>query len=216
MQSVSCSTPAIIQESVCASVDGECFELRPPTAETALTAAGWIAAPAVHKWLDFGGGRQVISGIGLLSMERSGKHAIRIVHDKAGEPFAIIALSHIDSPFRSAWIWAARDPARKRAPLRLWLWAMLRYGFCNLGLRSIYSQAVEINHPSIAGCRRAGMKEMGRQRLAHVIDGQFYDRLLFDMTDVDFHEIEARGCVALIAPSRSPDSAGTSGSRSTA
>lgn len=200
MESVSRSVGSITQKSVGAGVRERGFELRPPTAATASTAAGWIADPAVHKWFDFGGGRQVISGIALLSMERSGKHAIRMVHDEAGEAFAIIALSHTDSPFRSAWIWAARDPARKCVPLRFWLWAMLRYGFRTLGLRSIYSQAVEINHPSIAGCRCVGMKEMGRQRLAHVIDGEFYDRLLFDMTDVDFRELEARGGPELLSP----------------
>lgn len=181
----------------------EYVDLQPLSAATAMLAAGWLAQPAVHKWLDFGSGRQVLSGLALLSMDRSRKHAIRIVHDEAGEAFGIIALSHVDSPFRSAWVWAARDPARKRAPLHVWLSAMLRYGFNELGLRSVYSQAVESNSPSIASVQRAGMKAMGRQRLAHVIDGQFYDRILFDITDLDFREIEARGTSD--SPSRRPE-----------
>lgn len=192
MQPIAPPSTSIEFGAVRASARTEYFDLQPLNAATAMLAAGWLAEPAVHKWLDFGGGRQVISGMALLSMGRSDKHAIRIVRDEAGEAFGIIALSHIDSPFRSAWFWAARDPARKRAPLHVWLSAMLRYGFNELGLRSVYSQAVEINAPSIASMRRAGMKEMGRQRLAHVIDGKFYDRILLDITDLDFRELEAR------------------------
>ncbi len=152
----------------------------------------WLADPRIYKWLDFGGGRQILSRSALAVAVNSGTHCIRAVRDSTGRLIGITGLQHVNSPFRTGMIWGARPtlrpPSRTNASLQIR--EMLRIGFTELGLRSIHAWVVERNKPSILAVLGGGMKPMGRQRLAHVIDGRSYDRLLFDIVAEEYAEQE--------------------------
>jgi RimJ/RimL family protein N-acetyltransferase len=167
--------------------------LSPLTAESIAAATVWLNEPANYKWLDFGAGRQQLSPTALHYMSRSGAHYIRACHDATGRLVGIAGLQHVDSKFKSAMLWGVRPrlrpPTRSNAANQIR--SVLEVAFTELGLVSVYAWVVAINLPSIAAVRAAGMTEMGRQRRAHLLDGMFQDRLLFDILGTEFHAQEA-------------------------
>lgn len=162
--------------------------LRNVTAESLEAAAKWLGEPANYKWLDFGGGRQVLTPAALHYMTRSGSHCIRTCHDETDRLVGIVGLQHVDSKFKSAMLWGVRP--RLRPPTRSnavhQIRQIIKVGFTEYGLASIYAWVVAINAPSIVAVKAAGMTEMGRQRSAHVIDGVSYDRVLLDILPEEF------------------------------
>jgi RimJ/RimL family protein N-acetyltransferase len=162
-------------------------EFIPFTAETAEVAGGWLEDEQNHKWLDFGGGRQVISGRTLHYMSRSKDNFIRSMVDN-GRQVGVIGLQHVTSPFRNAMLWGVRP--RLRPPARTHAWIEIKQfvelGFRELDLHSIYAWVAESNRLSLANLERAGFRPMGRQRCAHVIDGVLQDRILLDVLASEF------------------------------
>ena len=63
--------------------------------------------------------------------------------------------------------------------------AMLTLGFTRYGLECINAWAVECNHASLRILRKLNFKPIGRQRSCHYIDGQPFDRLLFELQSND-------------------------------
>jgi hypothetical protein len=144
--------------------------------------------PAIHKWLDFTAGRQILSATALMVMAKSPTNIVRAVHDAEGVPYAVVALSNVSTTFRSGMLWAFRSLERPRRGIRAAAWyrGIIEVGFREYELQSIYTAIVDINVPSIRAAEGAGMLQVGRQRLAHPIDGAFRDRLLFDITAAEF------------------------------
>jgi len=99
----------------------------------------------------------------------------------------------IDRGFRTATLWAATGEkryARSGYATRA-VSAMLRLGFRELGLHAINTWVVEHNH-SVKITNRLKFQHVGRQRQCHWIDGHPYDRLLFDMLESEYTEIESQ------------------------
>jgi RimJ/RimL family protein N-acetyltransferase len=66
---------------------------------------------------------------------------------------------------------------------------LLTLAFAELGLRAVNAWTVEINVPAQRVLERLGFRYIGRQRQCHCIDGQSYDRLLFDLLATEHREI---------------------------
>jgi RimJ/RimL family protein N-acetyltransferase len=162
--------------------------LHPMTPETTLELAKWLSHPNNYKWLDFGNGRQVLSANALTMMGKSGAHCIRACHDPSGRVIGVAALQHVDNSFRNAMLWGVRFRVRPftRTTAVHQIRQIFEVGFRELGLTSIYAWVVETNSPSIATVKASGMREVGRQRQAHVVDGVVHDRILFDILPGEF------------------------------
>jgi|SRR5579872_1242222 len=168
-------------------------ELRPLTRETAELASSWLADPNIAKWLDFGE-RQHLTAQALYFMSRSPAHVIRTTHGQDKRMFGIVGLYGISNMFKTAMLWGIRP--RLRPPVRangaMELRQLLKIGFEERGLASIYSNIVETNRASLAVTAEAGFKMVGRRRAAHIIDGFHWDRVVFDIIATEYFEQEAR------------------------
>lgn len=155
----------------------------PFTTESAEVAGRWLEDHHNYKWLDFGGGRQLISARALYYMSQSKDNFIRSMVDANGRQIGVIGLQHVGSRFKNAMLWGVRP--RLRPPARTHAWVeikeFLSLGFKELDLHSIYAWAVESNRLSIGALQRAGFQVMGRQRCAHIVDDVMHDRILLDV-----------------------------------
>ncbi len=145
--------------------------------------AGWLAQKDNHQWLDFGSGRQVPTAAGLKIMTQMQTHVLRVfTADEDDHPIGVVGLNNVDRGFRTATLWAVlgdRSYARRGYATRA-VSQMLTLAFQELGLHAVNTWVVEHN-PSIGVAERANFRFIGRQRECHYIDGQPFDRLLFDI-----------------------------------
>lgn len=158
------------------------------TPQLAEIVSQWLEHRKIHQWLDFGEGRQKMSASALIFASRSPRNVIRVTFDSNGRPFGVVALANLNRAFGTAMIWGLRPVLRPpvRSNMAIEMRHLLRYGFTELGLNSVYGFVVAGNTLSYSGMCSAGFKEVGRQRKCHVIDGQVKDRILFDITREEF------------------------------
>jgi RimJ/RimL family protein N-acetyltransferase len=164
-------------------------------------AAGWLARKDIYQWLDFGGGRQIVTPALLKVMTQRNSHFIRMYTSDQGTPIGIVALNSVDLANRTGTLWGATGDTgfRHRGYATFAASRFLSLAFGELGLRSVNTWLVEHN-PSARVMDRLNFRYMGRQRQSHCIDGRVYDRLWFDLLAGEHREIQ-----------RSHDTAGTRG-----
>ena len=179
-------------------------------------AARWLQKKENHQWLDFGIGRPRITPALLRIMAQRDTHFIRLYtmpgHDR---PLGIVALYNVDRNMRTATLWAVAGEKsfRHRGWARLAASRLLTLAFQELGLHSVNTWTVEHN-PSQRGVASLGFRYVGRQRQCHFIDGQPYDRLLFDLLATEHRELRYPARAA--SPGRSLAAALESGERGVA
>jgi RimJ/RimL family protein N-acetyltransferase len=163
------------------------------TPELIKLAAGWLSEPRNHKWLDFGNGVQQLSAASLKVMTQRDIHVLRVyTADDDKTPIGVIGLSNVDRNFKTATMWIALGDKRYSAkgyPARASS-RFLAFAFRELGMQVVQGWCVECNHASARLMRRLNFQMIGRQRRAHQIDGQVYDRLWFDLLPSEFKEVE--------------------------
>jgi RimJ/RimL family protein N-acetyltransferase len=155
-------------------------------------AAGWLAQKENYQWLDFGGGRQIVTPALLRIMAQRDTHFIRVyTSDRDETPIGIAALNSVDRTFKTAMFWgAAGDKSfRNRGCGTLAGSKFLTLAFREFGLHSVNTWVVDHN-PSLRLVERLNFRFIGRQRQCHHIDGRPYDRLLFDLLASEHREIE--------------------------
>jgi RimJ/RimL family protein N-acetyltransferase len=154
-------------------------------------AAGWLGRKENYQWLDFGGGRQVVSPALLKVMAQRDTHFMRICFDRDGNPTGISGLNNVDRVFGTATFWGAtgEKSLQKRGFGTFVGSRFLTLAFRELGLHSINTWVAETN-PSLRLVERLGFRFIGRQRQCHYIDGRAHDRLLFDLLASEHREIE--------------------------
>ena len=154
--------------------------------------AGWLAAKENYQWLDFGDGRQLVSPEWLKIGTKRGTYVLRLFTSDGDDALiGVVGLSNINPHFKTANIWvvlgdkshAGRGYASRATS------KMLTLGFSELGLHAIHTWIVEHN-PSVHVAARVKCRPIGRQRQCHVIDGQAYDRLWFDLLASEHEEIQ--------------------------
>jgi RimJ/RimL family protein N-acetyltransferase len=144
--------------------------------------AGWLARKENYQWLDFGDGRRVLTPAALKIMVQRGAHVLRVFTDEDGAPVGVVGLQNVDREFKTATLWVVlgeRSRARRGYATQA-VGQILTLAFRELGLHTVNTWIVEHN-PSLVVGERNNFHFIGRQRQSHWIDGQPFDRLLFDI-----------------------------------
>jgi RimJ/RimL family protein N-acetyltransferase len=155
-------------------------------------AAGWLARRENYQWLDFGGGRQLISPPLLKIMAQRDTHFLRLYTGSDDRrPIGLLGLNSVDRTFRSATFWGlSGDKAfRERGYSTPASARFIALGFRQLGLRVMHTWVADGN-PSQRIVERLGFRFIGRQRLSHVVDGRPCDRLLYDLLEAELCALE--------------------------
>jgi RimJ/RimL family protein N-acetyltransferase len=154
--------------------------------------ARWLSEKENFQWLDFGGVRQEQVTPALVKiMAQRGTSVFRVyTADDDETPVGVVGLHNVDRHFKTATVWAAlgnKSYARRGYATRA-VSKMITLGFRELGLGAINTWVVEHN-PSVEVARRAGLRHVGRLRRCHYIDGEAFDRLLFDILPSEHTEL---------------------------
>ena len=154
-------------------------------------AARWLARKENYQWLDFGGGRQIVTPALLKIMAQRETHFLRAFTSERDDPIGIVGLNSVDRTFKTATFWGATGEKsfRHRGYSTIASSKFLALAFRDLGLHAINSWAVEHN-PSVRIIERLGFRLVGRQRQCHEIDGRRYDRVLFDLLASEHRELD--------------------------
>ena len=161
------------------------------TSDLVELVAGWLARKENYQWLDFGGGRQVVTPALLKVMTQRESHFLRAYTDPDDVPIGIAGLNSVDRTFKTATLWGAAGEKsfRSRGYATFAGSMFLTAAFRELGLHAINTWVVE-NNPSLRLVQRLGFRRIGRQRQCHYIDGRVYDRLFFDLLASEHRELE--------------------------
>jgi RimJ/RimL family protein N-acetyltransferase len=169
------------------------MRLRPlATAADFELAAGWLQRAENRQWLDFGSSCQRVTPALLRIMAQRDTHYLRFYSiDGDDAPIGIVALSNVDRHMRTGTLWgvAGEKSFRCRGWASLAASRLLTLAFQELGLHSVNTWIVAHN-PSQRAAVRLGFRYVGRQRQCHFIDGQPYDRLLYDLLASEHREVD--------------------------
>lgn len=155
-------------------------------------AAEWLAREENYRWLDFGGGRQIVTPALLKVMTQRESHFLRIyTSDPGDDPIGILGLNDVDRRFRTGTLWGVTGDKsfRSRGYATFAGSKFLTLAFEELGLRVINTWAVEHN-PSVRVIERLNFRFAGRLRQCHLLDGEVHDRLMFDLLAGEHHELD--------------------------
>ncbi len=152
--------------------------------------AGWLGKPDNYKWLDFGNGVQMVSPITLRIMTQRDIHVFRAYTADHGDvPVGVVGLTNVDRHFKTASVWAVLGNKRYGGCTTEAVSRMLTVGFRELGLHAVSAWTLETNIGGQRVLEALHFKPIGRQRQCHYIDGQPYDRLLFDLLATEHQDI---------------------------
>jgi len=154
-------------------------------------AARWLAREENYRWLDFGGGKQIVTPALLKVMTQRDTHFLRVYTADNDEPIGIVGLNNVDRTFRTGTLWGATGEKafRHRGYATFAASRFLTLAFRDLGLHTVNTWVVEHN-PSARVLERLHFRFYGRQRQCHRIDDRFYDRLFFDLLATEHRELE--------------------------
>lgn len=168
------------------------MKLKPIATADIQQVAGWLAQKDNYQWLDFGNGTQILSPVSLKIMTQRDIHFLRLfTPDESEEPIGVIGLSNIDRKFKTASIWVVLGNKRysgKGYPRRAGN-NILTLAFADLALHAVNAWTLENNTAAIRLLERLHFRSIGRLRQCHYINGQPYDRLLFDLLASEHREI---------------------------
>lgn len=164
--------------------------LRAPHPEDLRRILDWMQDPAVHRWFDFGMGRQQLGAVSLSLMARSPQHCMRIFSDQpTGDAIGLVVLSEVTHPFGLAGFWVVRDRERHayRGITADATRKLLHEGFARLGRTSINAWAVESNARSLSLLHSVGFRPYGVQRACHRLGDQLLGRVHLELLPDGFY-----------------------------
>lgn len=169
------------------------MQLKPiDSPELIKLVSGWLGEKSNYQWLDFGNGIQILTPVTLKFMIQKDHHLLRVfTADEEDVPIGVVGLSNVDRQFKTAMPWVVLGDKRysgKGYPVRACS-KIMTVGFTDVGLRAVHAWAVEHNVASLRIIQRLHFRLIGRQRHCHYIDGQPYDRLLFDLLASEHKDI---------------------------
>lgn len=166
-------------------------DLKPIHTEHAQMLHAWVNAPRAKCWLDFGGGRRDISKRNLFLMVTSARNHARLFSlPGEAQALGLICLNDATNLMGSAEAWCVRG-VYQQGPLNVTASAALlalANAFIDLEREVVGAWVVDCNCLSIAMHLKLGLKQTGRMRDRHLVQGRRRDRLLFDMTRSEFAE----------------------------
>jgi RimJ/RimL family protein N-acetyltransferase len=170
------------------SRDQNTYVIKELTQADCDAVASWFDSAHIHKWFDFGMGRQKLDTVSLRMMSSSPDHFVRIIVDDQNRRHAVCGLQQVRNPFRVAQFWGIRQMVRPPAPVRHVeaVRVMFRQAFQMFELSSVQAWAVDGNVKSIRLLEQLGFKQCGRLRRCHLINGTFLDRIMYDLLPEEF------------------------------
>ena len=163
------------------------MRLSPIDADTLGLVEAWLADSENYNWLDFGVGRQVVSGSMLRLMAAHKHNCWRLfTPDSCDTPVGLVALSDI-SLFRTALLWyvLGNKDYQGQGLTTSAVSMILDLGFRQFNLNSIQAWTVTNNKASVQVLLKNGFRSAGRFRQTHMLGGVPADRLLFDLLASD-------------------------------
>jgi len=165
--------------------------LAPLDKANAATALAWLTDPDVNRFM--------LSGHEPMTVEQELGWYDAMAASETDEVFQIhvaeddryignTGLDKIDRTHRNAelGIMIGSKPDQNRGYGRDAIVALLRYGFDTLGLHRIYLRCHPDNARGLACYRAVGFTEIGREREAVFVAGEFQDHVTFDMLEDEF------------------------------
>lgn len=153
-------------------------------------AARWLADESNHQWLDFGGGRQLVSPALLNVMLQRSTNVVRAFTSASGRPVGLVALHEVNRLAGTATFWSltAEKSFHGRGHATLAASRFLTMAFGQLGLGAINTWVAE-QDPSRRMLERLNFRYVGRMRRCHSIDGRLCDRVYYDLLASEHHEL---------------------------
>lgn len=152
-------------------------------------AAAWLGQEENYKWLDFGNGVQRLTPVAIKIMTQRDLHVLRAFQpDDAEQPVGVVGLTNVDRAFKTASLWVVLGDKRYKGRTFYATSQLLTYAFDELGLQSVSAWTLETNYVTQRGLKRLGFRYVGRLRRCHYVDGQAYDRLLYDLLAEEHRE----------------------------
>jgi RimJ/RimL family protein N-acetyltransferase len=144
--------------------------------------AGWLSKPENFKWLDFGNGVQTLTPITIKIMTQREIQVLRAyTADNGHDPVGVVGLTNLDRNFKTASLWAVLGNKRYGGCTADACRMMLTLAFTELGLASVNAWTLETNRAAQRVLERLHFTYVGRLRQCHSVDGQRFDRLLYDL-----------------------------------
>lgn len=153
-------------------------------------AARWLSDENNYQWLDFGGGRQLVSPALLNVMLQRSTNFIRAFTSAAGRPIGLVALHDVNRLVGTATLWGvtAEKSFHTRGYATLAASRFLTLAFGQLGLSAINTWVAE-QDPSRRTLERLNFRYVGRMRRCHCVGGQVSDRVYYDLLASEHHEL---------------------------
>jgi RimJ/RimL family protein N-acetyltransferase len=163
----------------------------------------WLSR-ASCEWLDFGEVRE-FTPLVLKALMRKKDETFRFFtsDEEPSVPIGIVALNNVSKKYKYASFWAVlgQPELSKRGYTCRALIEILKIAFLDVGLESVNCWLVDGNRPSLRLLEIMGFHYIGRQRKCHMINGEWRDRLHFDLLRSEFGEnlpyLEAKPVIPL-------------------
>jgi RimJ/RimL family protein N-acetyltransferase len=154
-------------------------------------AARWLADESNHQWLDFGGGRQIVTPALLNVMLQRSTHFMRAFTSASGRPIGLVALHDVNRLVGTATLWSvtAEKSFHSRDCATLAASRFLTLAFGQLGLGVINTWVAE-GDPSRHALERLNFRYVGRMRRCHAIGGRICDRVYYDLLASEHRELD--------------------------
>ena len=176
-------------------------EIEPLSSTDFEAVAGWLATPAINRWLTPEWRERPANAVVLAIAVRNRRNRFFLVRYN-GEPCGLVALSDIDRVDRTAMVWYAlgQPQLSGKGITSEALRQLIRVGFDELELRSLHAWAMAQNQASIRILRKTGFREAGRLRQSACLDGEQTDRIYFDLISTEWRTSAGNGSAELAAP----------------
>ncbi|MHB1322879.1 MAG: GNAT family N-acetyltransferase [Coriobacteriia bacterium] len=177
-----------------ASINGERVLLRPLDKANVELVISWLREPEVNRYM--------LSGHEPIPYEdevrwydemiASETDLVMQIHDRqTGEYLGNTGLHRIDRKHHNAELGIMIGDTTQwgRGYGRDAMTALLRFAFGELGLHRVYLRCHPDNAKGLAAYRAIGFTEVGREREAVCIEGEWQDHLVLDMLEHEFREL---------------------------
>lgn len=175
-------------------------------------AARWLADETNYQWLDFGGGRQLVSPALLNVMLQRSTNFMRAFTSASGRPIGLVALQDVNRLVGTATLWGvtAGKSFHTRGYATMAASRFLTLAFGQLGLRAINTWVAE-QDPARRTLERLNFRYVGRMRRCHCVGGSICDRVYYDLLASEHHELGEEDIHGLLERSGRESLSGSSG-----
>jgi diamine N-acetyltransferase len=156
--------------------------LRKMTLDDFSTVSPWFNNPDNALWLNsiyrFGKYNPITHNLGL--KQKSNCLFLGLSNES---PVGFVGLSQIDIIDKSAMVWytVASEKSRNKGIGTQLVHLILKEAFNSLNLHTVYASVAEPNISSCKVLEKNNFKQVGIQRQCHLINGKFYNRVIFDI-----------------------------------